>query len=186
MESLIEVSTEANQNPNIDRRKESHSGNKSNIVIIGDSMIKNNDPRKLSRKRFNKFSFPGKRAEELHPKSGIKIDNNQPMLMHEGTNNVPKDTGDQCIKNIKGLCSRVKEKFPQSKLGVSGIFLRKDIDSHFYSYLQQSDILTNSQYGFRLLHSTVTALLKMSDQWYRNMDEGLINGVVFLDLKKSF
>ena len=26
----------------------------------------------------------------------------------------------------------------------------------------------------------------MSDQWYRNMEEGLINGVVFLDLKKAF
>ena len=60
------------------------------------------------------------------------------------------------------------------------------VHSQFYSYLEQSDILTNSQHGFRPLHSTTIALLKMSDQWYRNMDEGLINGVVFLDLKKAF
>ena len=39
---------------------------------------------------------------------------------------------------------------------------------------------------FRPLHSTITALLKMSNQWYRNMDEDLINRVVFLDLKKAF
>ncbi len=33
---------------------------------------------------------------------------------------------------------------------------------------------------------TVTALLKMTNQWYQNMDEGLMNGAVFLDLKKAF
>ena len=56
--------------------------------------------------------------------------------------------------------------------------MEKLVHSQFYSYLQQSDILTNSQHGFRPLHSTTTALLKMSDQWYRNMDECLINSVV--------
>ncbi len=60
------------------------------------------------------------------------------------------------------------------------------IHNKLYSYLQQSNILTSTQHGFRPLHSTVTALLKMTNQWYQNMDEGLMNGAVFLDLKKAF
>ena len=52
--------------------------------------------------------------------------------------------------------------------------------------MERFDILTSSQHGFRPLHSTVTALLKLTNQWYQNMDEGLINGIVFLDLKKAF
>ncbi len=64
--------------------------------------------------------------------------------------------------------------------------MEKLAHNQIYSYLQSANILTNSQHGFRPLHSTVTALLKMSNQWYQNMDEGLINGVVFLDLKKAF
>jgi hypothetical protein len=27
---------------------------------------------------------------------------------------------------------------------------------------------------------------KMTNQWYQNMDEGLMSGAVFLDLKKAF
>ena len=44
--------------------------------------------------------------------------------------------------------------------------------NHVYSYLQRENILTNEQHGFRPLHSTVTALLKMTNHWYQNMDEG--------------
>ena len=131
MDSLIEVPTDANLNQNDRRRKESHSGSKSNIVIVGDSMIKNIDPRKLSRKQVNKFSFPGRRAEEIA--SEIRNINTQlqptHVIMHAGTNNLPSDTSDQCIKNIKGLCSKVKDKFPQAKLGISSIILRKDIEA---------------------------------------------------------
>ena len=40
-----------------------------------------------------------------------------------------------------------------------------------YSYLQRENILRNAQHGFRPLHSTVI-LLKMTNHWYQNMDEG--------------
>ena len=36
------------------------------------------------------------------------------------------------------------------------------------------------------LHSTVTALLEAADSRALNIDRGLINAVVFLDLKKAF
>ncbi len=35
-------------------------------------------------------------------------------------------------------------------------------------------------------HGTVTALIQMCDQWLTDMDNGKINGVVFLDLYKAF
>ena len=34
-------------------------------------------------------------------------------------------------------------------------------------------------------HSTVTALIQMCDEWLENMDNGKLNGIVFLDIKKA-
>ena len=39
---------------------------------------------------------------------------------------------------------------------------------------------------FRSLHSTLTALLEATDAWSVNIDNGLLNGVVFIDLTKAF
>ena len=36
------------------------------------------------------------------------------------------------------------------------------------------------------MHSTLTALLEATNNWYLNIDDGLINSVLFLDLKKAF
>ena len=73
---------------------------------------------------------------------------------------------------------------PISVISIIAKIMEKLVHSQLYSYLERFDILTSSQHGFRPLHSTVTALLKLTNQWYQNMDEGLINGIVFLDLKK--
>ena len=49
----------------------------------------------------------------------------------------------------------------------------------FYEYLFKNKILADSQPGFRPLHSTLTALLESTNNWYLNMDEGLLNAVLF-------
>ena len=36
------------------------------------------------------------------------------------------------------------------------------------------------------MHSTTTALLETTDNWSINIDNGLLNGVLFTDLKKAF
>ena len=36
------------------------------------------------------------------------------------------------------------------------------------------------------MHSTLTALLEVTNNWYLNIDDGLLNSVLFLDLKKAF
>ena len=60
-----------------------------------------------------------------------------------------------------------------------------------YEYLTTHNLVSNLQSGFRPFwergwHSTLTALLDATDQWYTNMDNGLINGILFIDLKKAF
>ena len=49
------------------------------------------------------------------------------VIIHARTNNLATYTREQCIKNIKGLRVSVKQRFPNAKLGVSSIILRKDI-----------------------------------------------------------
>ena len=36
------------------------------------------------------------------------------------------------------------------------------------------------------MHSTLTALLEVTNNWYLNIDDGLLNSVLLLDLKKAF
>ena len=55
-----------------------------------------------------------------------------------------------------------------------------------HGYLSNASILSKCQFGFRRYHSTTTALLDSTNQWYSNMDKGLLNIVAFLDLKKAF
>ena len=55
-----------------------------------------------------------------------------------------------------------------------------------YNFLNNEEIISKQQSGFRSLHSTVTALLEATDSWAFNIDLGYVNAVVFLDLKKAF
>ena len=64
--------------------------------------------------------------------------------------------------------------------------MEKLIHNELYFYLHEANVLTNSRHGFRPNHSTVTALLDITNRWYHNIDIGQLNGVVFLDLKKAF
>ena len=57
--------------------------------------------------------------------------------------------------------------------------------SEVYEYFNYNKRLTNSQSGLRSLHSTLTALLEATNSWSVNVDRGLINGVIFIDLKKD-
>ena len=47
-------------------------------------------------------------------------------------------------------------------------------------------IISNHQSGFLFSHSTVTALLEGTNSWSVNIDNGLLNGVIFIDLKMTF
>ena len=48
------------------------------------------------------------------------------------------------------------------------------------------ELLSLRQFGIRKFHSTASALLDSTNEWFINMDRGLFNIAVFLDLQKAF
>ena len=72
-----------------------------------------------------------------------------------------------------------------SQLPVVSEIIEKVIFKQLYEYLTDSNLLAVSQHGFRPMHSTLTALLEVTNNWYLDIDDGLLNSVLFLDLKKA-
>ena len=64
--------------------------------------------------------------------------------------------------------------------------MERIIYDQLYKYFNENSILSEEQFGFRDLHSTVSALFDSTNSWYASMDRKLYNLVVFLDLKKAF
>ena len=64
--------------------------------------------------------------------------------------------------------------------------LEKLVYDQLYHYLNDNKLLSSCQSGFRSLHSTITALLEATNSWSVNIDNGFLNSVVFIDLKKAF
>lgn len=62
----------------------------------------------------------------------------------------------------------------------------KFVYKQLINYLNENSIITKEQSGFRSNHSTETAALSSTNKWLMNMDERLINDVIFLNLKKVF
>ena len=50
------------------------------------------------------------------------------VIIHTGTNNLPADSAESCAVKIKSLELKVKDKFPNSRIGISGIIYREDIN----------------------------------------------------------
>ena len=65
-------------------------------------------------------------------------------------------------------------------LAFSHLHLKKWSSVSFITH----SVLSKFQYGFRPDRSAVTALIQTCDVWLENMDNGQLNGVVFLDIKK--
>lgn len=67
---------------------------------------------------------------------------------------------------------------PISILSDISKIMEKIMYEQLYKYLSANNILSEHQFGFRRLHSTASALLDSSNNWYVNMDLKM-----FLDLK---
>ena len=87
----------------------------------------------------------------------------------------------------KGSKRELGKYWPLSVLPlVSAKSFEKIIYRLLYDYLQDNSILNTYQSGFRSMHSTLTALLETANTWSKNIGNGLLNGVPFIDLKKAF
>ena len=75
---------------------------------------------------------------------------------------------------------------PTSVLTAVSRLFEKLVFNQLYQYLSDNCVINSNQSGFRELHSTVTCLLKNTDDWYNGLDTGNLAGMVFVDLKKEF
>lgn len=75
---------------------------------------------------------------------------------------------------------------PISILPTISKIYERHIASQLRSYLSKTKVLQVSQSGFRKNHSCNTALIKLTDTWLKQIDQGNMVGTVFLDLKKAF
>ena len=75
---------------------------------------------------------------------------------------------------------------PISLLSNFNRIFEKLVFSRMESFIEQNDILSPSQYGFRKAHSTQHAILDIVSTIQENMDKRLFSCGVFIDLKKAF
>ncbi len=64
--------------------------------------------------------------------------------------------------------------------------LEKHIQESLYMFWIKHSLLYLAQSDFWSFHSCETALTRLVDKWTSNMEEGLLNGIVLLDLRKAF
>ena len=75
---------------------------------------------------------------------------------------------------------------PISVLPIISKVFEKHICKSFYEHLKSNDMLHKLQSGFRKSHSTETALIRLVDQLFFDLDENKVTGLVFIDYKKAF
>ena len=73
-----------------------------------------------------------------------------------------------------------------SVLPVISKLFEKLVYEQYYNYLVSNSLLYSQQSSFRTLHSVLTSLLKCTNDWYLNIENGKYTSVTFIDLKKAF
>ncbi len=74
---------------------------------------------------------------------------------------------------------------PITLLSLISKILERVIHEQVYAFLRNEDFFTECQSGFRKGHSTTTCLLDFLDGIYNDMENGMVSGVLFLDLKNG-
>ena len=64
--------------------------------------------------------------------------------------------------------------------------MEKIVFNQVYNYLSENNLLNRCQHGFRPGHSTQTALLLLTDDISKQIDDGNVVAIVTLDLEKAF
>ena len=75
---------------------------------------------------------------------------------------------------------------PISVLPVISRLFEKLVFDQLYQHMEENHLFSPDQSGFLRLHSTLTCLLKNTEDWYNGLDLGQLVGLVFIDLKKAF
>ena len=66
------------------------------------------------------------------------------------------------------------------------LVLTRLFEKLLYEYFTDNILLSQKQYGFRAFHSTLSCLLKSSNDWYPAFDTSEMVGAAFINLRKAF
>ena len=86
----------------------------------------------------------------------------------------------------KGVSTDMYNYRPLSVLPVVSKLLERAVHHQLYGFCNERKLLNPFQCGFRSNHSTEFAAVAFSDYVRRGMDQGLLTGAVFIDLRKAF
>ena len=86
----------------------------------------------------------------------------------------------------KGVKSDINNYRPISVIPVVSEVFNKTVYDQLCQHLHDNKLLSSCHLGFRSLHSTLMALLEATNSWSVKIDNGFLNGEVFIDLKKPF
>ena len=75
---------------------------------------------------------------------------------------------------------------PISVLPIISKIFELEIFQQLYKYMNENNLISKFQSGFRLGYSTISALIQMCDVWFNNMVNDELTRVVFLDIQKAF
>ena len=75
---------------------------------------------------------------------------------------------------------------PISLLPSLGKLLEKVVSTQIVDYLNENNLISNKQYGFREGFSTELAVLDIYEKLLSNLDKGMSSCTIFLDLAKAF
>ena len=156
--------------------EEASGDQRSTWKILNDLMGKQSDSIMVSELRTDSATLT--RSEEIADFLNCHFTTMGPRLASE----IPKvcplfKSGEKCDANNYR---------PISVLPSIARVFERILFEQIYRHLSNNKLLYSRQSGFRSLHSTVSALLDMTNDWCFNIDRGMVNGVLFLDLKKAF
>ncbi|RLU18430.1 hypothetical protein DMN91_008787 [Ooceraea biroi] len=89
-------------------------------------------------------------------------------------------------KEWKEGTNRIEEFRPVNKLPVYENILEKVVHEQVVEFLENNEMISECQSGFRKKHSCETALQWVVSEWKRAIGDGMMIGVVFLDLRRAF
>ena len=78
----------------------------------------------------DKRIYPGKTRDEIcHEVDSIHIHvDSSHVIIHSGTNNLPSDSVESCVSKTEDLALKIRNKFRTSKIGISSLTHREDIN----------------------------------------------------------
>ena len=85
-----------------------------------------------------------------------------------------------------GSTSEIENYRPISVIPAISKVIERIVHQQFSTYLEDSDLLSNCQFGFRKKRSTELAATLFFDNVKKKVNDGMMVGAVFIDLSKAF